>query len=70
MQISFIKFILCTLLGSLRVGDRCSFIPEDSRVDSACERSVQAISSNIGQSTDPVISDGLIGVQNSGVTLT
>ena len=59
MQINLIQRFSRCLLHSRRLRDRCAFIPKDSRIDTA----VEAFHTGVGVSTDPVVVDGLVGVE-------
>ena len=59
MQIDLIQRFSRGLLHSRRFRNRCTFIPKDSRIDTA----VEAFHTGVGVSTDPVVVDGLVGVE-------
>ena len=59
MQINLIQRLSRGLLHSCRFRDRCTFIPKDSRIDTA----VETFHTSVGVSADPVVVDGLVGVE-------
>ena len=62
MKIDLIQRFSRSLLHSRRLRDRCTFIPKDSRIDTA----VEAFHTSVGVSTDPIVVDGLVGVELNG----
>ena len=59
MQINLIQRFSRGLLYSRRFRNRCTFVPKYSRMDTA----VEAFHTSVGVSADPVVVDGLVGVE-------
>ena len=66
VEVDLVENDWARVLGGGRVGGRSSDVAKDSGVDTASE----TWRTKVGKRANPVVSDGLVGIQDHGVTLT